>query len=73
VTLMIGSEELGKRIYTAWAKEEDKWHPVNHQFSVSTKPRPDWEKLTANEQSVWRNVAKEISGVLADAMGAVAL
>lgn len=76
--LMLGTEELAKAMYDAWKKRMDVVEPVlGNQFHWSGKqsdnprPRPRWEHLTSIQQSVWRDVARDIGGVLADAMGAV--
>lgn len=71
--LMIGTSVLGERMYEEWRKQMDLVSPELDQSAHDGryKRRSSWQQLNTNEQAIWKNVAREISGVLADAMGAI--
>jgi hypothetical protein len=83
MVLMIGNGELARRMYEAWRVHMDMFKPIidtepvlsssgTHR-ATSYRPisRPRWEHLIPAEQDVWRVVAREVGGVLADTMGAL--
>lgn len=70
--LMIGTAELAERLYEAWRKQMDLTKPIvsDQHYDGRYEPRSKWVHLDTNHQAVWKNVARELGSVLADAMGA---
>lgn len=71
----VSSAELAERLYTVWAARQDFLNPlpsekvsVNGWQYASKTTRPAWRLLTAQEQSVWLNVAEAAGRAVADAM-----
>jgi hypothetical protein len=67
--LMIGSEELAKRLYEVWRRKQDLIAPVADEWTRRDRPRRSWDHIGTVQQTVWREVADEAGRVLADAMG----